>query len=186
MPTRTITLRPTGRRRVKLGQASVIATVAFDERPSNNYRHPVVHLYRQFKDGTTDTLATLRFQQHRVDSETYGSPYVSAGFRRMPGWSHCYGMTLEADVESKQDRDAIVASVRWLAQAGVATSDRWRSRSGNWSRSKPTRRQEAERCDLLMLVVGLRLIGIPVTVPHPSTRWEYRVHGGHGSLAVAS
>jgi len=143
--------------RVYLDHAS--EGVGFD----SYYAHPTLTFGREYVIPATNArdwteLASVRFQRHRLDRRdpfggtTYASQRpVVAGFMGVRGrWSHAYGPEFRVNAETPWLGACLLRLIERAKKAGQRHSPR-----------------KGFPCDLLAMIVGLRAVGVDVTVKNP-------------------
>ena len=158
MNTKDITLKPLGGMRGKkhdtLKGCTVEAIVDLHDGWANEFHHPTITLrkVRTYDDGERSEyeLVSLRYQRHDIRRDGWNrSPMrgFMSGSKR--NWSHSYG----AEVRGSLD------NIGYL-QTGLTLIERAREavRKDDKRYLKLTRTDD----DMLMLIVGLRLIGVTV------------------------
>ena len=160
-------------RRCRIAGAPVVAIVSLGY-PSHDgrYRFPEVDIGTAYHDDIADAagvrpMGRIKFQSHSFNGDGFRP---SKGFLRADGYSRAYGGAMTVDVNYPSQRRAATKLLALLDRAQAATHNRSGGRLPD--------------DDLLRLVLGLRLIGVEVRVYRDQP--ARRVHGGHGSLAVAS
>lgn len=156
-----IVLRPKrGQRAPKFGKNTVIAFADVAENPdylSPTYQHPYIELRVVDADGDTTLCDTfvVKFQRHRrISADTVEGQ--SSGFMGSRGtWSYCYAASAEFRMERARFASAAMAIIARAEDALTA-----RRRASEY-KAAPV------RCDLLGLIVGLRLIGVRVEIRAP-------------------
>lgn len=173
--------RRRGSRPFKHGQHTLVARVDLGFVDGGEYRHPEVEIgFVSSFAGTPDRferIAAIRFQRHRAR----GKP-GARGFVATPGWSGAYAAEIRFCAEYASQRKAGARVLELLGRIDDAHAAMYAARRDRLSTERYHRDLD---CDLLKLVLGLRYVGVEVTVSRPE-RERSQVSGGYGSLAVAS
>lgn len=159
----TLTIKPRrGVRAPKHNGRRIIAIVDIDSDHVGDWSHPILTLATEYREGEIADLdrVNVRFQRHRKGHvRDYDNARYPRGFLGGVGtWSQSYGGEILCGL-------GMYEIPKFLRRAlDLLDAAREKARKRRTGRRNP----KDPDCDLLDLIVGLRLLGIPVRVHAPA------------------